>query len=287
MPVVETQGIGAEPATNGSPLSKPAPSPSPSPKSSSSPTKTWPKPSAKPRRGCKNGKSPRNDSHVYTRRLYIHAVRGRVQSVADTLFEIAEEQQGYFTAKQAAAVGYRLGSQAHHVKAGNWVRVHRGIYRLARFPQSDQDQLVIYSLWSRDRSGKPEGVYSHQTALSIHELSDINPSKLHLSVPPTFRRSATVPSILVLHRAVLEEKDIEQRQGFTVVRPLKTIIDLAASELVSRDIIEQAMAEGRRRGLITTRELGERRCEMRQILWWETLLSEPPGACAEFPPRPG
>ena len=79
------------------------------------------------------------------------------------LFDSAEEQQGYFTAKQAADAGYQLGSQAHHVKSGNWVRVERGIYRLARFPQSNEEQLVIYHLWSRNRAGAPEGVYSPPT----------------------------------------------------------------------------------------------------------------------------
>ena len=44
-------------------------------------------------------------------------------SAADALFEIIEEQQGYFTAKQAAEAGFKLGSQAHHAKAGNWIRV--------------------------------------------------------------------------------------------------------------------------------------------------------------------
>ena len=95
------------------------------------------------------------------------------QSAADALFEIVEGQQGYFTAKQAAEVGFLLGSQAHHVKAGNWVRVERGIYRLARFPRSMEGQYVIYSLWSRNRAGEPVGVYSHETALGIHDLSDV------------------------------------------------------------------------------------------------------------------
>ena len=117
-------------------------------------------------------------------------MRVQAKAVTDILFEIAEGQQGYFTAKQAAAAGYQLGSQAHHAKSGNWVRAERGIYRLARFPRSSQEQLVIYALWSRNRAGNPEGVYSHQTALSIHELSDANPAKLHVTVPTTFRRNA-------------------------------------------------------------------------------------------------
>ena len=204
-------------------------------------------------------------------------VHRRVKSIADDLFEIAEGQQGYFTASQAADVGYRLGSQAHHVKAGNWVRASRGVYRLARFPQSDEEQLVIYSLWTRNRAGVPEGVYSHQTALSIYELSDVNPAKLHMTVPPTFRRSAKIPTILVLHYAALDGKDVEQWQGFSVTRPVRTIVDLAATELVSRDIIAQALAEGRSRGLIAAAEIVELRRRGQRVNWFDKLLAKQAG----------
>ena len=200
-------------------------------------------------------------------------MHGRAKTTSDALFEIAEGQQGYFTAKQAADSGYGLGSLAHHVKSGNWVRVERGIYRLARFPQSAEEQLVIYSLWSRNRVGDPEGVYSHQTALSIHELSDVNPAKLHMTVPTTFRRNAKPPKILVLHRASLDEKDVEQRQGFTVTRPLRSIADLVAAEFVSRGIIKQALTEARQRGLISGREVAELRRHGSIPKWFDDLLA--------------
>ncbi len=200
-------------------------------------------------------------------------MRGRAKTVSEALFEIAEGQQGYFTAKQAADAGYQLGSQAHHVKSGNWVRVERGIYRLAHFPQSPEEQLVIYALWSRNRTGEPEGVYSHQTALAIHELSDVNPARLHMTVPATFRRRAEPPKILVLHRGTLDKKDVEQRQGFAVTRPLRTIANLAAAETVSREIVEQALAEGRQRGLITVRETSELRHTEQIPEWFDELLA--------------
>ena len=200
-------------------------------------------------------------------------MRNNGKSAAAALFGIAEEQQGCFTAKQATDAGYLLGSQAHHVKAGNWIRVERGIYRLVRFPQSAEEQLVIYSLWSRNRAGEPEGVYSHQTALSIHDLSDVNPAKLHMTVPTAFRRNAKTPKILVLHRANLDGKDIEQRQGFVVTRPLRSIADLAAAESVSRDIVEQALAEARQRGLIPVREVAELRRQENLPKWFDDLLA--------------
>lgn len=197
----------------------------------------------------------------------------QAEKALEVLFEIAEGQQGYFTSKQATDAGYQLGSKAHHVKSGNWVRVERGIYRLARFPQSSEEQLVIYTLWSCNRAGQPEGVYSHQTALSIHELSDVNPAKLHMTVPHAFRRSAKAPKILTLHHASLNEEDVEQRQGFAVTRPLRTITDLAAAESVSRDIVEQALTEGRQRGVITVRETAELRRQDNLPKWFDDLLA--------------
>ena len=195
------------------------------------------------------------------------------KTAADALFAVTEGQQGYFTSKQAAEAGYQLGSQAHHVKSGNWTRVERGIYRLTRFPQSSEEQLVIYALWSRNRAGEPEGVYSHQTALSIHELSDLNPAKLHMTVPAAFRRTAKTPNVLVLHRANLSQTDIEPRQGFAVTRPLRTIADLAAAESTSRDIVEQALIEGRRRGVITAREISTLGRNAPLPRWFNELLA--------------
>ena len=210
----------------------------------------------------------------YTNFLYIRAVQSQFKIVSAALFEIAEGQQGYFTAKQAAAAGYQLGSQAHHAKSGNWVRVERGIFRLARFPQSSEEQLVIYSLWSRNRAGETEGVYSHQTALSIHELSDVNPAKLHMTVPATFRRRAKVPRVIVMHRAILGKNDIERRLGFALTRPLRTVADLVAAESVSRDIVEQALTEGRQRGLITVRDISDLRHKGQIPTWFDKLLVE-------------
>ena len=47
------------------------------------------------------------------------------------LFGLASEQAGYFTAAQAKSLGYSYQAQAHHVGAGNWLRVNRGLFRLA------------------------------------------------------------------------------------------------------------------------------------------------------------
>jgi predicted transcriptional regulator of viral defense system len=110
----------------------------------------------------------------------------------DKLFITAESQQGYFTAKQAKSAGYNDNTHPYHVRNGDWIRVHRGIYRLNQFPQTERPDLMIWALWTCNRKGQIEGVYSHQTALSIDHLSDIMPDKLHMTVPPSFRRKSSL-----------------------------------------------------------------------------------------------
>jgi predicted transcriptional regulator of viral defense system len=116
---------------------------------------------------------------------------------------LAEAQQGYFTARQAVDAGYADNTHPYHVRAGNWIRHCRGVYRLAHFPLPEDGEMAGWYFWSQNRAGEPQGVYSHQTALSIYELSDVMPARLHLTVPPGFRRNAPIPKVLVLHRALL------------------------------------------------------------------------------------
>jgi putative AbiEi antitoxin of type IV toxin-antitoxin system len=65
------------------------------------------------------------------------------QEASRRLFDLAEQQQGYFTTKQAKAAGFAENTHPYHVQAGNWVREHRGIYRLARFPATDRPDLAL------------------------------------------------------------------------------------------------------------------------------------------------
>ena len=53
------------------------------------------------------------------------------------LFETAESQAGYFTARQAREHGFAWERLSGNVKSGRFVRVRRGIYRLAQFPGSE------------------------------------------------------------------------------------------------------------------------------------------------------
>src|ERR1035437_5271372 len=171
------------------------------------------------------------------------------------LFDLAEQQQGFFTTKQAKAAGFAENTHPYHVQAGNWIREHRGIYRLTLFPAPDRPDLVLWSLWSRNRKEEVEGIYSHQTALSLYELSDLNPAKLHLTVPTNFRRNSDIAGIVVLHYRNLLKSEIQVGPGYKYTRPLRTILALIEAGKVERTCIRQALRQAVDRGLITRQQL--------------------------------
>lgn len=182
---------------------------------------------------------------------------------ADRLFEIAEAQHGLFTAKQAKQAGYSEKAQHYHTSVGNWIRDHRGIYRLARYPRSEWADLMLWQLWSRNREDVPQGVYSHETALSLYELSDVMPARLHMTVPHGFDRSADIPSVLVLHRANVPQSEIGTIEGIRVTRPVRSILDVVAEGKLGPELVRQAIREGEERGLFTNDQLRAARTSRR------------------------
>ena len=151
------------------------------------------------------------------------------------------------------AVGYSYAEHTYHVAHENWMRVARGVYRLCGFPSPARDDLIVLSLLSHDRSGQPQAVVSHETALALHDLSDVNPVVIHLTVPQKFRRQ--MPPTVVLHRADVPEMDWEERDGYRVTTPLRTLRDVAADPSLwpyLDDAVRQALVRGlvRRRSLL-------------------------------------
>src|SRR5437899_9261332 len=84
---------------------------------------------------------------------------GPYKEAARRLHEVAQSQQGFFTTKQAIRSGFAEKTHAYHVNAGNWIREHRGIYRLADFPTPERPDLMLWYLWSQNRQEVSEGVY--------------------------------------------------------------------------------------------------------------------------------
>lgn len=176
-------------------------------------------------------------------------VPGPSQDLRRHIQQLAFAQSGYFTAAQARRAGYSYQAQKYHVDHGNWLRVDRGLFRLPGWPADADDTYARWTLWSEGRA-----VVSHESALAVHQLSDVNPDRVHLTVPAGFR---AFDDAVVLHRAALDTDDVEARRGWRVTTVERTLADVAGGDL-SQELIDAAVADAIQRGVTSRRRLVRR-----------------------------
>lgn len=165
------------------------------------------------------------------------------------LFNRAAEQGGYFTAAQAKSVGYSYQAQAHHVSARNWHRIGRGLFRLAEWVPEAHDDLIRWTLWSKGRA-----IVSHETALAVHGVGELESPRVHLTVPPGFSMREDAVAI---HHAALSAADTVNRTGFKVTSVIRSLVDVAAAG-ADEDQLARAISEAASAGLLTLRMLRTR-----------------------------
>ena len=164
----------------------------------------------------------------------------------DRLYETALAQEGHFTTQQALDAGYSSQLLVKYLNSGKIIRVRRTVYRLKHFPPGQQEDLVALWLWS-DRAG----IFSHETALMLHELSDVLPARAHLTVPAKWRRRRLqVPDGVVLHYADLPKRDRAWVGAVPVTSPARTLADCAA-DYVSPDFLSSAISQALARGMVS------------------------------------
>ncbi len=175
-----------------------------------------------------------------------------IEPAWQALYDIAASQEGLFTTQQATFAGYSAPLLVHHQNAGRIVRIRRGIYRLIHFPPGDHEDLVAAWLWSEQI-----GVLSHQTALSLHELSDVLPAQIHLTLPQSWQqRRLRIPEGVVLHYADISSAERSWVGAVPLTSPRQTLNDCARRGLPP-DLLRQAAKQALARGLVTRANLGE------------------------------
>jgi predicted transcriptional regulator of viral defense system len=162
------------------------------------------------------------------------------------LYAIAENQAGYFTARQAHSAGFSKERISYYVTTGRFSRVQRGIYRLVQFPGSPYEDLFVAWL----KTG-PEAVISHDSALSLYKLSDILPSETHVIMPRTGSRRRKG---IRLHTNRLNLDEVTQREGLRVTSAARTIVDVTAGG-IAEEQIRKAVHEAIQQGLAGRDEL--------------------------------
>ena len=140
----------------------------------------------------------------------MHKIRLMAKKTPDhnALYNLAEQQAGYFTARQAAGAGFSGERLADYSKNGRFQRVAHGVYRLTQFPSSRFEDLFVAWL----KCG-PKSAISNESALALYDLSDVLPGQIHVTIPRTasHRRKG-----IRLHTNLLPSTDVVKREGLPV-----------------------------------------------------------------------
>ncbi len=165
---------------------------------------------------------------------------------------IAESQEGCFTSAQAHEAGFSDQLLQVHLRGAKIERLRRGIYRLTRFPSvgREQEDLMVVWLWSNSA-----GVFSHETALRLHGLSDVLPSRIHLTLPASWAaRSLTPPEGVRLYFSDFIPQECSFVGAVPATKPSRTINDVAAVD-GDANVIEDAVRQALHRGITSVGDL--------------------------------
>jgi len=167
--------------------------------------------------------------------------------IASTIFDLAREHDGVFTAAEAVDAGISHEALAMSARRGTVRRLSRGIYRLIAYPANEEQvQLWEAVLWPTTRRGPIAGwgVLSHLTALQLHyALLEYTPPKVSITIPTTLRIRRTPPAWLDIHRADLPGDDVTSDIGppaTTLERTLRDCLDAGVENRLLRPVLEDS-----------------------------------------------
>lgn len=160
----------------------------------------------------------------------------------DRVVERAAEQHGYVTTRDARELDIDPTQLRLMAARGRLERAGRGVYRVPVLPRGAHDDLAVAVAWTLGR-----GVVSHESALVLHALSDVNPSRIHLTVPRDNHPRAAGGTLYRTHRRELADVDVTRVDGLpvtTVARTIKDCADTGSDPHQVRQAIDQAERAG-------------------------------------------
>ena len=173
-------------------------------------------------------------------------------------FDIAVDQYGFITFEDLRGIGADPVRLRRWNQAGKVARVGHGIYRFPQIPVTTLDPYMLATLWPSGR-----GVLSHDTALELHELCDVNPEKIHVTVPTGYRPRRQGGDQYVVHHGDLDDPEKAWHEGIPVVTPAIAVIQ-AIETGVPTHLIRQALESAERLGVIPRPELKRLRARFKE-----------------------
>ena len=141
--------------------------------------------------------------------------------------------------RQAKEAGYSRKDVSSLASNNKFTRIAYGIYRITFFPATKYEDLMIAVL----KSG-PKAVISHDSALSVYQVSDILPDTVHVTVPKSRSRR---PQGIKFHTCDITDQEITSFNGLPITTVERTITDVIRNGLdehLVRHAIEQSMEQG-------------------------------------------
>lgn len=171
-----------------------------------------------------------------------------ITTLTDTekIREVALDQYGYITTAQAEEEGVTRHSLAALARRNRLERVAQGLYRVPQVPEMRYGAFMRAILWT----GVPEAALSHETALDAYGVSDINPTKIHMTVDKGRRIAKAGGEGYVLHRQKLDPQQRTWWHQIPIVA-LPCAIEQCIITDVPTYLIRQAIENGRDRRLLT------------------------------------
>jgi predicted transcriptional regulator of viral defense system len=169
----------------------------------------------------------------------------------DVLLDLAAAQNGLVTRRQA------IDERDVHptavdalVARGRLKRVAHGIYRYPLLPgvEYEPDQVALL------RTGDPDAALSHETALAIHDISDVNPSRYHVVVARPRRIRRNDNDRYVVHVQRLTPRQVTWWQQMPIVTPA-TAIEQRLEYGTPTYLLRQALDRSDRTGAVLRADL--------------------------------
>lgn len=126
-------------------------------------------------------------------------------------------KHGYVTTRDARDLDIDPTQLRLMAARGRLERAGRGVYRVPLLPRGAHDELAAAVAWSLGR-----GVVSHESALQLHGLADVNPSRIHLTVPRENHPRAAGGEMYRTHRRDLAPSDVTQVDSLPVTTVTRT-----------------------------------------------------------------
>ncbi|MCH4184464.1 MAG: type IV toxin-antitoxin system AbiEi family antitoxin domain-containing protein [Eggerthellaceae bacterium] len=166
----------------------------------------------------------------------------------DKLRDIALDQYGYVTTQQALKEGVSYASLSMMVKRGRLERECFGVYQVPQVTYTQFNRYMLAVLWT----GAPETVLSHDTALDLYGVCDINPLAIHITIGKKHRINRNNRLNYIVHHQDLKKDQTSWVESLPVVTLAMAIEQCL--ETVPIYLLKQAVEVGTKRGLLLTEE---------------------------------